>query len=100
MLAEWEDKIKREQERLSKRPDLGVAGVEAEIKLIDGEIKREQAQLAEIEKAISHIIPRVNEVPGAEIALGAIEREYGTKKATYDSMLAQQIRIALGADAT
>jgi hypothetical protein len=38
-------------------------------------------------------------VPGAEVALGAIEREYQTKKAAYDELLQQQQKIALGAEA-
>ena len=42
---------------------------------------------------------RINNVPGAEVALGALDREYQTKKAAYDSLLGQEQRISLGADA-
>jgi polysaccharide chain length determinant protein (PEP-CTERM system associated) len=100
MVAEWEDKIKQEQERLGKRPDLSAASIEAEIKLIDGELKREQNQLEVIEKAIADIVARVNEVPGAEVALGSLDRDYQTKKGTYDALLGQQFRVTLGAEAT
>lgn len=99
MIAEWKDKIKTKQERLEKRPDLGASAVAAEIKLAQGEIDRQQKLLAQNEKQIGGIIERINNVPGVEVALGAIERDYQTKKAALDDLLQQQQRIALGADA-
>lgn len=99
MIADWKQKIKDKEERLRNRPDLQVAGVENELKLIDGEIKRQQALIAQIEQQIGTVMTRINNVPGAEIQLGALDREYQTKKAAYDSLLAQQARIQLNANA-
>src|SRR5215207_344930 len=100
MIGEWKDKIKTKQERLQRRPDLTASSVEAEIKLAKGEIERQQKALAENEKQIASIIERINSVPGVEVALGAIERDYQTKKTVYDDLLEQQQKIALGAEAT
>ena len=99
MIADWKQKIQEKQEKLKNRPDLQVAALENELKLIDGEIKREQGLIAQLETQIGQIMTRINSVPGAEIALGALDREYQTKKATYDSLLAQQAKISLSADA-
>ena len=99
MIAEWKEKIKQKQEKLANRPDLTVSGLTEEIKLVDGEIKRQQQLSADNEKAIAEIIGRINNVPGAEVALGAIERDYQTKKTAYDNLLAQQQKIALGNEA-
>ena len=99
MIAEWKEKIKQKQEKLANRPDLSVAGLVEEVKLVEGEIKRQQKALADNEKAIADIIGRINNVPGAEVALGAIERDYQTKKTAYDQLLLQQQRIALGNEA-
>ena len=99
MVAEWKEKIKEEQAKLQNRPDLAAANVEAEVKLVDGEIKRQQQQLAENEKQIAEVLKRVNSVPGAEVALGALDREYLTKKANYDQLLLQQSKISLSAEA-
>jgi polysaccharide chain length determinant protein (PEP-CTERM system associated) len=99
MIAEWKEKIKQKQEKLANRPDLSVAGLGEEVKMVEGEIKREQKLLADNEKAIADIITRINNVPGAEVALGAIERDYQTKKTAYDNLLLQQQRIALGNEA-
>ncbi len=38
-------------------------------------------------------------MPGTEVALGALERDYQTKKFAYDQLLLQQQKIGLGADA-
>jgi polysaccharide chain length determinant protein (PEP-CTERM system associated) len=100
MIDEWQDKIKTKQDRLQKTPDLSVASVEAEMKLAKGEIERQQKMLAENEQQIASIVDRINNVPGVEVELGAIERDYQIKKTALDELLQQQQRIALGAEAT
>jgi uncharacterized protein involved in exopolysaccharide biosynthesis len=99
MIAEWKERISEKQKKLQNRPDLSVAATEAQLKAINGEIKREQKMLDENEKQIGAILQRINSVPGAEVALGALERDYETKKTAYDQLLLQQQRISLGADA-
>ncbi|HJX90665.1 MAG TPA: GNVR domain-containing protein [Pyrinomonadaceae bacterium] len=99
MVAEWKQKIKEKQQKLAARPDLASSGLEAEIGMVQGEIKREQGLLAENEKQIATLLERINNVPGAELHLGVIERDYQTKKAAYDQLLQQQRGITLNADA-
>lgn len=99
MIAEWKDKIKAKQERLEKMPNLTVNAAENEIRIAEGEIKRQQKLLSENEKNIASIVDRINKVPGVAVALSAIDREYQTKKTAYDDLLAQQQKIALNADA-
>jgi len=67
--------------------------------LVDGEIKRQQTMLGQIDKQIGDVMERINGVPGTEVNLGALDREYQTKKAAYDQLLSQQQKIVLGADA-
>lgn len=100
MIDEWQEKIKTKQERLQKTPDLSVASVEAEMKVAKGEIERQQKLLAENEKQIAGIVERINNVPGVEVELSAIERDYAIKKTALDDLLEQQQKIALGAEAT
>jgi polysaccharide chain length determinant protein (PEP-CTERM system associated) len=99
MIAEWKERIKEKQQKLQNRPDLSIAATEAQIQALDGEIKREQKMLNDNEKQIGAILQRINSVPGAEVALGALDREYQTKKTAFDQLLLQQQKIALGADA-
>jgi polysaccharide chain length determinant protein (PEP-CTERM system associated) len=99
MVAEWKERIAEKQKKLQNRPDLSVAATEAQLRAVDTEIKREQKILDDNSKQISDILQRINSVPGAEVALGAIERDYQTKKTAYDQLLLQQQKITLGADA-
>jgi polysaccharide chain length determinant protein (PEP-CTERM system associated) len=99
MIAEWKERIKEKQQKLQNRPDLSIAATEAQIRVLDGEIKREKRMLDDNEKQIGAILQRINSVPGAEVALGALDRDYQTKKTAYDQLLLQQQKITLGADA-
>jgi polysaccharide chain length determinant protein (PEP-CTERM system associated) len=100
LIAEWKEKIEAKRKNLSERPDVAIGAHEQELKMIESEIKRQQKLLADNEKAIATIVDRLNQVPGVEVALGAIERDYQTKRANYDQLVQQQQRITLGADAT
>ena len=99
MIAEWKERTAEQQQRLKDRPDLQVNAAEQEIKNIDGEIARQQKTLAAMEGQIGDITGRINSVPGAEVALGALDREYETKKTAYDKLLSEQQKIGLAADA-
>ena len=99
MISDWKEKIKEKEAKLANRPDLLASDLETQAKLTEGEIKRKQDELAANEKQISELMGRLNSVPGAQVALGALDRDYATKKANYDQLLIQQNRITLGADA-
>src|ERR1051325_4676276 len=100
MDKEWKEKIKEKQERLSKRPDLTANSVQAQIDMADNEIKRQQKALVDNQTAINTLVDRINKVPGVDVELSAIERDYQTKKAAYDELLGQQQKISLNTEAT
>ena len=100
MIAEWKQRIKEKQDKLRDRPDLTVGSLESELQLVDGEIKRQQSMLGDIDRQIGSVMDRINNVPGAEVTLGALDRDYQTKKAQYDALLMQAQKIGLSADAT
>lgn len=99
IVTDWRAKIKEKEDKLKARPDLSAAGLESEVKLIEGQMKRDQQLLEDAEKQIADILKRINDVPGAEVSLGALDREYQTKKANYDQLLGQQAKIEIGANA-
>lgn len=98
-IADWKERIAAKEKRLKERPDLSAAAIQAEIKAVDGEIKRQQSLLTDNDKQIALLTDRINQVPGSEVELGAIDREYETKRSAYDKLLSEQQKIALGADA-
>ena len=99
MVAEWKDKIKEKKARLEGKPSAQLNAVQNEIKLIDGEIKRQQALLIQNETNIASLVTRINNVPGVEVQLSAIERDYQTKKAALDQLLTEQQKINLNKEA-
>ena len=98
-IDEWKERIAEQEKKLKNRPDISAAATAQEIKNVDSEIKRQQAALNDAEKQIAAITDRINKVPGADVQLGAIEREHQTKKSAFDKLLEQQQKISLGADA-
>jgi polysaccharide chain length determinant protein (PEP-CTERM system associated) len=99
MIAEWKQHITEKQDKLRNRPDLTVGNLESELQLVEGEVKRGQSMLGDLDKQIGQVMERINSVPGAEVTLGALDRDYQTKKAQYDALLLQAQKIGLGADA-
>lgn len=95
MIADWKQRIDEQRKKLENRPDLQINAMKLEIKNIDSEIARQQKVLADNEKQIGTISQRINSVPGAEVALSALDREYETKKSAYDKLLVEQQKIAL-----
>jgi polysaccharide chain length determinant protein (PEP-CTERM system associated) len=100
MLADWKARIEERRRKLENSPDLQINAMKLEIRNIDGEIARQQKRLSDNETHISSISDRVNSVPGAEVALSALDREYETKKTAYDKLLSEQQKIALNAQAS
>jgi len=99
MLSDWKMRIEERKKRLENRPDLQVSAMRLDIKSLDSEIARQQRQQAETEKQIQAYTDRINSVPGAEVALGALDREYATKKEGFDKLLVEQQKIELAAKA-
>ena len=98
-IADWQDKIKAKTKKLEGKPNLNVASLESEINFIDGEIKRQQRRQGETEDTIASIVGRINNVPGVEVQLTAIDRDYQTKKVALEQLQQQQQRITLNRDA-
>lgn len=98
-IAEWKERIAEQERKLKNRPDIQAEATVQEIKNVDSEIKRQQKLLSDNEQQIASFTDRINRVPGSDVQLGAIEREYQTKKAAYDKLLEEQQKISLGFDA-
>lgn len=98
-ISEWKDKTKEREARLKIRPNITINNLQNEIKMIDGEVKRQQGLQAQNEQNIAGLVARINNVPGVEVQLTAIERDYQTKKAALDQLLLQQQKITLNKEA-
>ena len=95
MLDEWQEKIEQKRRKLEGRTNPQLAQAENSLRLIEGEIARQERQLDQTRAAIGELEGRVNRIPEAEVGLTAIEREYQTKKAAHDDLLEKQQRAGL-----
>jgi len=99
MIADWKQRIDEKRRKLENSPDLQINAMKVEIKSVDGEIARQQKLQSDTESQISQISDRINSVPGAEVALSALDREYQTKKTAFDKLLEEQQKIGLSEQA-
>jgi polysaccharide chain length determinant protein (PEP-CTERM system associated) len=90
MVAEHQRKVEDTRKRLEERIDPRVNSYKSEVARIQSEIKRQQSLLDQAETSIATVSRNINSVPGTEVALEAINREYQTEKAIYDQMVEQQ----------
>ena len=75
MIVEWKARIKEKQDKLRDRPDLTVGNLEAEVQLVDGEAKRQQTMLGDIDGQIGAERVQPIEIRRQDRLRGAPERE-------------------------
>jgi polysaccharide chain length determinant protein (PEP-CTERM system associated) len=99
MIQEWKDKIEERKQKLQQLSDPRIISLKTQISTLDGDVERQQKLLGETNQQIAELDSRINAIPNAEVGLEAIDREYKTKKANYDTLLGQQQKVVFGADA-
>lgn len=99
MLNDWKDRIEDRKQKLTKLSDPRLLTLRTNISMAEGDTDRQQRLLDETNKQIAELNTRINAIPNAEVGLEALDRDYQTKKASYDNLLVEQQKIVVGADA-
>src|SRR5438132_2586191 len=99
MIADWKNRIEERKQKLVQLSDPRLLTLKTQIAMVDGDTERQQKVLSDTNKQIAELAARINAIPNAEVGLEAIDRDYQTKKSNYDTLLAQQQKIVVGADA-
>jgi polysaccharide chain length determinant protein (PEP-CTERM system associated) len=99
MIKEWQDRIAERKQKLQQLSDPRILSLKTQISMLDSDTERQQKLLNETNQQIADLDARINAIPSAEVGLEAIDREYQTRKANYDGLLAQQQKVVIGADA-
>jgi succinoglycan biosynthesis transport protein ExoP len=97
MLDDWKEKIQEKKARLEKRVDPGITTYKTQLEFAQGEIARQQKLLDDTRAQIGQLEARINNVPSTEVGLSALDRDYQTKKATYDELLEKKNKADLTA---
>jgi polysaccharide chain length determinant protein (PEP-CTERM system associated) len=95
VVAEGKTKAEEKKERLERYVDPRINQVKYSLEIAKSELARQQNMLAETNSQIASIQQRINEVPGAQVGLETLDREYQTKKANFDALQAQQQKVDL-----
>src|SRR5256714_6254491 len=99
MIKEWKERIDERKQKLQQLSDPRIVSLKTQITMMDSDVERQQRMLDETNKQIAGLDARINAIPNAEVGLEAIDRDYQTKKANFDALLAQQQKVVIGADA-
>ncbi|HEV2801815.1 MAG TPA: GNVR domain-containing protein [Pyrinomonadaceae bacterium] len=100
LIDDWKNRIAEKAKRIERRVDPRATTIKANLQGIDGEIGRQEKLLAQTSAQIAQVQGQLSRVPGAEIDLGRIDREYQTKKAAYDELLLKKQKSDLNVAAT
>jgi hypothetical protein len=87
---DWKNRIAENTKRVERRVDPRASTIKLNINGIEGEIARSEKSLAQTTAQISEVQGQLSRVPQAEVDLGSLDREYQTKKATYDDLLVKK----------
>ncbi|MDQ3755368.1 MAG: Wzz/FepE/Etk N-terminal domain-containing protein, partial [Acidobacteriota bacterium] len=98
MVVENKAKVAERRKQIEGMPDSRSKSIEYQLELINGEMQRQQAELAQSESQISGIAGRLDGVPVTDVGLQMIDREFQTKKATHDELFAQLQKAKLRGD--
>ncbi len=99
MMNDWKDRIEDRKQKLTNLTDPRLLTLRTNISMVEGDMDRQGRLLDETNKQIADLNARINAIPNAEVGLEALDRDYQTKKSNYDSLLLQQQKIVVGADA-
>ncbi len=94
--ARADEKRKRYEAQIDPR----INSVKYDIEFTKGEIGRQQHLLDSTTSEISSLQTRMDAIPGVQVGLESLDREYKTKQEIYDSLLAQQQKAVTISDIT
>lgn len=98
MVEEGKRKVEDKRKQLQGRVDPQLDEYKGNVARIDSEVARQQRALAQAESQIVEIERRINGVPGTDVGLEAINREYESKKSIYDDFLKRSQNAGIVAD--
>jgi len=98
MVEEHNRKVEETRARLEKRADPRVGNYKGEVARLQGEAKRQQTMLDRVEHDIVTVGGQINQVPGTQVELEGIQREYQTEKDIYDKMVDLQKKAEINSD--
>jgi polysaccharide chain length determinant protein (PEP-CTERM system associated) len=98
MNEEHKRKVEQTRTRLEGKIDPRVNAYKAEIQRLEGEAKRQQTMLDRVEGDLVTVGGQINHVPGTQVELESVQREYDTEKDNYDKLVDLQKKAEINSD--
>ncbi len=98
MMAEHKERVEERRKRLEAQIDPRVKTAGYEMQTTNTQIGVLEKQLSMTEAQIADVTRRLGGLPGTEVGLEAIDREYQSAKSVYDNMLEQSEKAKITAD--
>ncbi len=89
LINDWKIKVADRRKKLDGMIDPRLNTLKYELQSTNSQITAMEKRLADTEGQIGEMSQRLGNVPGAEVGLEALSREYQSKKAIYDNTLEQ-----------
>lgn len=99
-LAEGKARAEEKRKRYEEKVDVQYNSAKRELEFLESEIGRQQKMLADTYGQIGDFQTRINAIPGVQVGLETLDREYKTKQESYDALLAQQLKANTISDIT
>ena len=98
MNEEHQRRVEETRARLEGKIDPRVGAYKGEVTRLQGEAKRQQTMLDRVEHDLVAVGGQINQVPGTQVELEGIQREYQTEKDIYDKMVDLQKKAEINSD--
>jgi protein tyrosine kinase modulator len=99
-IAEGKARAEEKRKRIESYDDPTINSVRYDLEYSKGEIARRQKMLDDTNGQIGSIQQRINAIPGVQVGLETIDREYQVKQESYNKLLEQKEKNTLITDIT
>jgi polysaccharide chain length determinant protein (PEP-CTERM system associated) len=99
-IAEGKARAEEKRRRYESQIDPQYNNTKRDLDFIESEIGRQQKMLNDTNSQLAVLQDRINAIPGVQVGLEALDREYKTKQESYDSLLEQQRKAITISDIT
>jgi polysaccharide chain length determinant protein (PEP-CTERM system associated) len=89
-IEEGKARAEEKRQRYEKQTDPRINGVKYNLETIKGDIERQEKLLDDTNAQIVAVRSSINAIPGVQVGLDSIDREYNTKQEAYNELLKQQ----------
>jgi succinoglycan biosynthesis transport protein ExoP len=91
-IEEGKARAEEKRKRYEAQVDPRLNSVKYDLEFAKGEVARQQRMLDDTNAQIGSLQQRINAIPGVQVGLETLDRDYKTKQESYNALLEQQLK--------